>query len=133
MIAGIKEPFFHFSVDDVCLALVEGSRREDGLLSHPFFEFLNELHDSYGIFVDLYCFWECTSAGQRLDLAGAAPHTAGSLAGQAWMRFGPHGLDPDTPPYAQEPQAQREVFDRILGELARIAGRESCSRWVRLP
>ena len=128
----MKEPFFHFSVDDVCLALVEQSRRGGELLAHPFFAFLAELHDRYGVLADLYCFWQCAAEGQPADLTAAASDLAGSLAGQPWLRFGPHGLDREVPPYAQEPQAQKDVFDQILAELTRIAGRASRSRWVRL-
>ncbi|PJE64581.1 MAG: hypothetical protein COU90_01955 [Candidatus Ryanbacteria bacterium CG10_big_fil_rev_8_21_14_0_10_43_42] len=128
----MQKPFFHFSVDDVLDALLQVSETEQELFSHPFFAFLKELHDTHGITVDLYCFYQESKDRNKKTLADVSDNYQSIFKANPWIRFGPHALDYETAPYAQTPEEQIGVFDAIYKEIDRFAGAEARSLWVRL-
>ncbi len=125
-------PRYHFSVDDVFESLIEVSDSEQPLLDHPLFAFLDELHQRYGLTTDLYVFWRQTINGHERTLRDVSLHLASELRNIPWLRFGPHGLDYDNPPYEQSMDEQRRTFDAIYEQIDRFAGPEKRSRWIRL-
>jgi hypothetical protein len=126
------EPFYHFSVDDVFGALIEFTDSGEQLFENPFFASLKQLHDAYETNVDLYLFYRGNVGGKLRTLQEVSPREKETFEQNRWIRFGPHSLDYESPPYAQAPAAQREVFDRIYSEVHRFAGTGSTSSWVRL-
>ena len=127
-----EHPFFHFSVDDVCGALLEASHRGSDPFAHRFFAFLKHLHDSSGTGIDLYCFYQTQIDGCTRSLAEVPDSFREAFHVHDWLRFGPHALDYASAPYADTPERQREMCDLTYREIDRFAGRTSRSKWVRL-
>lgn len=123
---------YHFSVDDVLDCLLEVSDREQGLFEHPFFAFLQQLHDLFDVKVDLYLFLRKLTGNAQRTLADVSESLKPSFQASPWIRFGPHALDNATPPYAQTLEAQREFCESVYDHILRFAGQERASRWVRL-
>ena len=123
---------YHFSIDDVAKALIEASDRGSGLFAHPFFGFLEQMHDAFGTRMDLYLFERTEVAGWVRSLAEVSDALREDFARADWIRLGPHAKDHATPPYAQTPEDQIAVFASIFGEIDRFAGVERRSKWVRL-
>lgn len=128
----IKETFYHFSVDDVFDSLIEITDRKIKFFEHPFFSFLKELHDEFGTKIDLYLFFQKNINGRLRTLKEIPGNIKEVLDDNPWIRFAPHGLDYNTPPYSQSPEEQIKVFDKIYKEIYHFAGKENLSRWVRL-
>ena len=126
------EPFYHFSVDDVFDALIELTDSGKRLFDIPFFAFLKQLHDAYGTNVDIYLFYQGNVRGRLRTLQEVSASEKQTFEHNKWIRFGPHSLDYENPPYAQTLAVQKEVFDRIYSEVHRFAGTGSTSSWVRL-
>lgn len=128
----MRSPRLHFSVDDVFESLVRISDDGGGLFEAPFFAFLQELHERWGIDVDVYLFFRQRIDGRVRTLREVSSSLAGDFQSAPWLRLGPHALDYDHAPYAQSPRAQRAVFDAIYAELDRFAGAGRRASWVRL-
>jgi hypothetical protein len=124
--------FYHFSVDDVFDPFIEVSDRQIPLFDHPFFHFLKEVHDECGTNISLYLFYQKRIHSFIRTLAEVSAVSKETLKKNPWLRFGPHALDYDTPPYAQSPAEQSKVFDAIYTEIERFAGNGGMSKWVRL-
>lgn len=123
---------YHFSVDDVFDALLEVSEGEMELFAHPFFRFLGEIHARFDTRIDLYLFLEKRVNGGARHLREVSAANLEVLQGTPWLRFGPHGLDYETPPHAQSVEQQQRTFEAIYAEILRFAGPDKGSRWVRL-
>lgn len=121
-------PIYHFSVDDVCRALVDAARYGDDPFKHDFFAFLKHLHDRANVNVDLYCFYQ----DGGVTLADVPSSFRDAFAENDWLRFGPHAMDYASAPHAVAPAKQREVFDLICAEIDRFAGPASYCEWLRL-
>lgn len=128
----ISSPYYHFSIDDVFDALIDVSDSGLPLFEHPFFAFLDEAHRRFQIAVDLYLFVKKRIGGVERTLREVSDRLRADLELAPWIRFGPHALDYESPPYAQEPQEQERVFAETYAEIDRFAGRAQRSRWVRL-
>lgn len=123
---------YHFSVDDVFQALVEASDRNASFFDHDFFRFLRRQHETFGVNVDLYIFYRGVVNGRIRTLEDISSACRCELQQATWLRFGPHALDYETPPYAQTLPEQRHTFDQIYSNIERFAGPASTSRWLRL-
>jgi hypothetical protein len=123
---------FHFSFDDVFSSLIHASDTGESLFNQPFFAFLRELHEAHGVGVDLYLFYEKYFEGRLRTLKDVCSRFREEIQDAGWLRFGPHGLDPDRHPYTQTPFEQREAFSAIFSEIDRFAGEGSRSPFVRL-
>lgn len=101
----------HFSVDDVSLALrqlTERKDRYDSAFAHPFFAYLRNLHEKYGVSVTLYCFYELNG----FSLAQCTDQFADDFrANTDWLRFGWHAFD------------ERQTFSALIPD----GGGISCS------
>jgi hypothetical protein len=124
--------WYHFSVDDVLDGLLEASDRRLPLFEHPFFGFLQTLHQRHGSICHLYLFQRARRDGRLRTLAEVSDTLGSALRDSPWLRLGPHGLDFDTPPYTQSIPEQTAAFDAIYGEIRRFAPGAALSRWVRL-
>jgi len=127
-----ETPFYHFSVDEVFESLIEITDKKIDVFEHPFFSFLKELHDEFGINVDLYLFFQRKIYGKLRTLKEVSSSLKQTLSNISWIRFGPHSLDYETAPYNQTPDEQIEVFDNIYDEIYRFAGKKNISKWIRL-
>ena len=92
---------FHFSIDDVFDSLFDKT--------HPLVDFVNKLDVVHP--VDLYCFYQ---DGDKTLCDITENHFNGHV------EFNVHGLDKETPPYAQVPEEQKSVFNDIYYEFQRI-------------
>jgi hypothetical protein len=124
-------PSYHFSIDDVFDAFIEVSDSRLPLFDHPFFRFLKEAHDEFGANVSLYLLYQKKIRDRIRTLAEVSETNIETLRENRWLRFGPHALDYETPPYTQSPTEQITVFDAIYTEIERFAG-GGTSTWVRL-
>lgn len=125
-------PAYHFSVDDVFDSLAGPMDGGQGLPDQPVIRFLLDLAQAYGTETDLYVFLRDPSdkGGRSLwDLPDAA---CAELDGLDGVRFGPHGLDAEVPPYAQSLEDQERMIGEISSALARFCRPEKLCRWVRL-
>ncbi|MGH9336347.1 MAG: hypothetical protein ACRD21_21635, partial [Vicinamibacteria bacterium] len=77
-------------------------------------------------------FYRGTVNGRQRTLADVLDRNRDEFQKAEWLRFGPHALDYETPPYKQSPREQWAVFDKIYGEIDRFAGPRKRSRFVRL-
>lgn len=125
-------PSYHFSVDDVFDCLIEIADRRLAVFRHPFFQFLEHLHEDFDARIDLYLFYQKKIDGKLRTLKDIPEEVRATLNACAWMRFGPHALDYETAPYSQTPEEQVETFQRIYSEISRIAGESRFSQYVRL-
>ena len=127
-----KIPFYHFSVDDVFDSLIEVIDRKIDLFEHPFFSFLKELHEEFNMSVDLYVFFQKKISGRLRTLKEISDSLKQTIGNNSWIRFGPHGLDYETPPFSQTPEEQIAILDKIYNEIYRFAGKNNLSKWIRL-
>lgn len=125
-------PWYHFSVDDVFDSLIEVTKKDIPLFSHPFFGLMKEVHDEYETQVDLELFWEREIDGILYTLENVRDFTEEIKKAGGWLRFGPHAESYMTAPFEQSPEEQKIVFDKIYKEIKRFAGNECCAEWVRL-
>lgn len=124
--------FYHFSIDDVFNSLIEVSDANIALFKHPFFNFLQSLHLDYGVYLDLYLFYQKIVQGRLRNLTEISPQLKTDFISAPWLRLGPHALDHDTAPYLQSPADQEKTFNAIYQEIRRFAGSSNMSRWLRL-
>ena len=127
-----NKPYYHFSVDDVFDSLIEITRNEAPLFSHPFFALMKEFHDECGAQVDLELFWEREIDGVLYTLSDVRDLTEEIHASGSWLRFGPHAHSYMLAPFEQTPDEQMAVFDKIYEQISRFAGKELYAQWVRL-
>jgi hypothetical protein len=123
---------YHLSVDDVFAALIEAADAGVAPFDHPFFAFLQGLHDEFGAHVDLYLFAEGAVNGRARRLEEVPDAFGARLAAASWLRLGPHALDDATRPYDQSPDEFRSLLARLYGQIDRLVGPDRRARWVRL-
>jgi hypothetical protein len=123
---------YHFSVDDVFDAFIDVSDAKLPLFAHPLFALLKRLHDKFGTTSHLYLFYRKAVDGSWRTLEEVSDSVGDALRQNQWLQLGPHGLDYDTPPYAQTPDEQNRVFDLIYTQFERFAPGAARSPWVRL-
>ena len=128
----LKRPFYHFSIDDVIDSLIEVSDSSDDLFSHYFFQFLDNIHKKYNTNIDLYCFYQKIINNNMRTLNDISEKYKEIFVNNPWLRFGPHALDYDSPPYDQTPQQQIQIYDLIYDEIKRFSGNISKCELLRL-
>ncbi|MBI5621831.1 hypothetical protein HY933_03145 [Candidatus Falkowbacteria bacterium] len=128
----LQKPFYSFSIDDVFDALIELTDTPREVFSHPFFSFLQSIHEQFGTNVDCYLFYQKKVGGKLRTLAEVTDKYAATLATNTWLRFGPHALDFETPPYQQSPEEFTATLSKIYQEINRFTGRASNAKLVRL-
>lgn len=127
-----KKPFYHFSVDDVIDSLIDVSNSSEDLFSNYFFKFLDMIHNKYDTNIDLYCFYQKNIKNKLRTLSDVSNKHEGFFKNNSWIRFGPHALEYDSPPYAQTPDQQIDTFDSIYKEIERFSGHKSKCEFLRL-
>jgi hypothetical protein len=128
----IERPFYHFSVDDVFDSLIEISDNKLTLFEQPFFRFLKKLNTEFDARISLYLFYQKYVNGCLRTLT-EVPRLEQYLRDTApCLFFGPHALDYDTPPYAQNPQDQIKTFENTYCEIDKLAGKGAYAKFVRL-
>lgn len=124
--------YYHFSIDDVFDDVLNASDRQLPLLEHPWFHFLAQVHERFGTRMHLYLFYQQQYGNRLRTLAEVSLGLRAALRSTAWLRFGPHALDAETPPYVQTPTAQITAFEAIYKEITQFATTKMLSPWVRL-
>ncbi len=128
-------PFaYHFSIDDSfdCLwrssnGILAGDRASEiDLLA-----FFDDLHHQFDANIDVYLFFQQTSADRVVSLNDIASRTK-YFQDRGWLRFAPHAIDKATPPYSQPPTEAGAFYDLASEQIDRITGPNRHSRWVRL-
>jgi hypothetical protein len=125
-------PSYHFSVDDVFDCLIDIADQRLPVFRHPFFQFLEQLHEEFNATIDLYLFYQKKSGGRLRTLKDIPADVRETFKECSWLRFGPHALEYETAPYSQTPDEQCQTFQRIYSEITRIAGKSRFSEYVRL-
>ncbi len=125
-------PWYHFSIDDMFDVLIEVTDKNMPLFQHPLMALLKEMHDRYGMHVDLELFYQKEIDGFVRTLKEVRSLREELLAAGDWIHFGPHALDYQTAPFEQSPEDQKKVFDDIYREIDRFAGSDMHGQWVRL-
>jgi len=126
----IPEKTYHLSIDDVFDSLIDVSDRGISLFENQFFRFCKSLHDEFGTNIDLYLFYQKKVSNNIRTLKEVSSSLKDALMKNKWLRFGPHALDPETPPYSQTPDEQVKAFNEIYKEIDRFSG--NLSNFVRL-
>lgn len=124
--------FYHYSIDDIFDSLIEVTDANVALFEHPFFSFLQSLNADYATSFDLYLFYQKNLQGRLRKLSEIPTRLKKDLISSPWLRFGPHALDYDTPPYTQSPTEQKQTFNAIYAEISRFTSLNNTSRWLRL-
>ena len=132
MLINYEKPFFHFSIDDVIDSLIEVSNSSDDFFSNSFFKFLDTMHSKYNVKIDLYCFYQKNIQNKLRNLTEVSDQNKNIFINNPWLRLGPHALDYDSPPYAQSPDQQIDIFDSIYDEIERFTGITSKCELIRL-
>jgi len=129
-----KKPFYHFSIDDGIEALLEISDKKIPLLEHPYFNFLYQLHKEYDVRISLYLFYKKLINGKWRTLKEVKNIRDQLLSEdkKPWIKFGPHALDFNNPPYSQSPSKQIQSFNLIYKEIDRFVGPDMHAKYVRL-
>jgi hypothetical protein len=121
---------FHFSVDDVFNSLIEITDKKISLKKHHFFKILYKLWKKYKIRTGLHVFYQGKIEGKLRTLKDVK--ILKKEIKEGWIYFGAHGLDIDTPPYTQKPNAQKKVLNNIYKEIYRFAGKKFLCKRIRL-
>lgn len=125
----------HFSIDDVSRSLydlTENEKKYPSAFDQPFFRYLKELNDKYGVVVSLYCFYEqdgftladCTD-GFSKDFQESS----------SWLKFGYHAWSPKTQfnPDVAGDDIEGGGYGMFVNEIERITGTtKSITSTVRL-
>jgi hypothetical protein len=123
---------FHFSVDDVFDALLEVTDDQLRLLDHPFFCFLQQIHDDFDTKIGCHLFYQKKLNGNLRTLKEVSSVKDQLPANNPWLFFAPHALEYETLPYAQSVEDQIQTFDKIYREIDRIAGSHVYTQFLRL-
>jgi hypothetical protein len=132
MLQDYKKPFYHFSIDDVIDSLIQVSDSSSDLFSNYFFQFLEMIHNKYDVKIDLYCFYQKNIQNKLRNLTEVSDQNKNIFINNPWLRLGPHALDYDSPPYAQSPDQQIDIFDSIYDEIERFTGNPLTCEFLRL-
>jgi hypothetical protein len=124
--------YYHFSVDDVFDVLLEASDSRDEPGSHCFLTYLSSLNRRFHTRVNLYLFLQKMQNGTLRSLADVMPTVGKWLRENSWVRLGPHGLDPETPPYKQSLADQRDTLARIYKHIDLLTGPAQYCQQARL-
>lgn len=125
-------PFYHFSIDDVFISLMEVSDKRISLFEHPFFDFLRQMHKDFDTNTDLYVFYRQKLNGIMRTLTEVCESLKSDFTENSWLRLGPHSLDEGTPPYTQSLGDQVKIVNSLCAEIERFAGINALSKWLRL-
>lgn len=128
----IREPFYHFSIDDVFHCLIDATENYSSLFDQPLFRFLQRMHQMYGTDTDLYLFNRAPVNGRIRNLGDVSGRFRTQFQESTWLRLGPHALEYDTPPHKQTPAEQIETFDQTYCEIVRFAGPGKTTGFLRL-
>lgn len=114
-----KQPFCHFSVDDVWRIF-----QKKGLA----LRFLKSLFDEFGLVTSLYIF-----SSPRANLKKfLAEIPSKSWSDYPWLRFGPHAPDYEHPFNTLTAEDQVNEIDNVCKGIKRIAGKNFLAETVRL-
>lgn len=123
---------FHFSVDDVIDSLIEITDLDIPVFDHPTFQKFKDIHDKWGLTIDLYLFFQKEIDGVMRNLTEVRDVRKELREAGNFIKFGAHALDYDHPPYNQTPLELEEVFSKTYAEIKRFAGEDNYSQEVRL-
>ncbi len=124
-------PLVHFSIDDVSRSLYDLTKNEkkySSAFDQPFFRYLKELNDKYGVVVSLYCFYE----QDGFALADCTDKFSKDFQeNSSWLKFGYHAWTPKTTFTSNI--AGGGGYGMFVSEIARITGTtKSITSTVRL-
>jgi hypothetical protein len=128
----LREPNYHFSIDDVFECLIDATENHSNLFEQPLFNFLSLMHRTYGVHVDLYLFNRAPLDGRMRTLCDVAERFRDEFQEATWLRLGPHALEYDVPPHRQAPAEQIETFEETYRQIERFAGLGKTTGFLRL-
>lgn len=123
----------HFSFDDVILVFNDITTNADvytSVFENPFLAYLKNMHETYGMTVSLYCFYQDTTFNlSQCTNKFASEFTANSN----WLKFGFHACDANINYTSTTADKAKSDYDKVIAELFRITGSLECiDRVVRL-
>ena len=121
--------YFHYSVDDVFISLIEVTDNDIPLIQHPFFRDLKLLYNKYNLITTLYTFGNGIIDGRLRQLSEV--RSLQEEISEGWLKFAPHTLNFKTPPFTRTLDQNLTDFQNIFDELLRIS-EGNISRSIRL-
>ena len=119
-----EEKWVHFSIDDSIEVFKDISDKQyNSIFENAELKKLKELHDSYGIVVSLYFFYEKNGFNLSMVTDKYAPEF---IENSGWLKVGFHSYDENIN-YALE-SGQRGIndYNAVMAELLRITGSSEC-------
>ena len=123
---------YHFSVDDGFECLCVDSNRAMELPEFDYLEFFDRLHRQFDAVLDVYLFLEHKIGDRRCSLADINESRLQWFQNRPWLRFAPHAIDRDTPPYKQSAAQAQSFYESASQHIDRFAGPRRHSHLVRL-
>lgn len=122
--AAETEKWIHFSLDDSIGVLQDITDNQyDSIFENEELGQLKRLHDSYGLVVSLYFFYEKNG----FDLSMATDKYSAEFSENAdWLKVGFHSYDEHTDYAAESGQKALNDYNAVLKELLRVTGGYEC-------
>lgn len=126
--------YAHFSMDDTIKIFKDLYRNENkynSIFENDTLSYLKELHDTYGMVVSCYCWYE----DNKFDLSMVPDKYRDEFKSNSnWLKFGFHAYDSNTK-YTTDADTEKilEDYNKTVKELIRITGgNESIDNIIRL-
>ncbi len=118
------EKWIHFSLDDSIEVFKDITDNQyNSIFENEELGQLKRLHDSYGIVVSLYCFYEKNG----FDLSMATDKYSAEFSENAdWLKVGFHSYDEDTNYALENDKKALCDYNMVILELLRITGNSEC-------
>ena len=129
-----SDKYTHFSIDDTIKIFKDLYRNEDkykSIFQNDTLSYLKELHDTYGIVVSCYCWYE--DNGFNLSMI-SNKYQEEFKNNSDWLRFGFHAYDANTK-YVTDSDSIKilDDYNKTINELIRITGgKDSIDNVIRL-
>lgn len=124
--------FFHLSFDDTIECFKDITENDyDSIFGNPTFLWFKELHETYGVVITCYCYYEELDENP-FDLEECTrKYQSEFKANSNWLRFGFHALNGNTIYDGKQEDIYSDYITTIKA-LIEIVGRESIDNIIRL-
>ena len=118
------EKWIHFSLDDSIEVFKDITRNQyESIFENEELRQLKRLHDSYGLVVSLYCFYEKNG----FDLSMVTDKYSTEFSENAsWLKVGFHSYDENTNYALENGERAHNDYNAVITELLRITGSSEC-------
>lgn len=122
--------FIHYSIDDtICVFKQLTIEQPYSLFDIPFFRFLKNLHNKYGLVISCYCFYK--SGG--FELSDCSRNYKSEFEKNSnWLRFGFHGYTGDVDYDNLSLEDCKIQYDELMENLEQIVGKKSLDMLPRI-